>query len=71
MKRRNRGHLRSVKSLRIDSFLTALLHQITSIPVAADRLRSAIPKDLGGGTVSRFSELIRRRMVAAYTRPIA
>jgi hypothetical protein len=33
-------HLRSVKSLRIDAFLARLLHQITLIPVAVDRVRT-------------------------------
>ena len=61
-------HLRSVKSLRIDTFPARLLHQITPIPVTADRSRSAVPNYLGGGTASRFSELTRRRIVAAYSR---
>jgi hypothetical protein len=68
MKRRNRGRLQSVKCLRIDSFLARLLHQITSIPVVADRPRPAVPKNLGGGTAGRFSELNRRRIVAARLR---
>jgi hypothetical protein len=60
-------HLRSVKSLKIDTFLARLLHQITPIPVTADRPRSAVP--IGGGTASRFSELIRNRIIiAAYSR---
>ena len=61
-------NLRSVKSLRIDAFLARFLHQITSIPVVADRPRPAVPKNLGGGTTGRFSELNRRRIVAARLR---